>query len=387
MRSPDSQGGGGNDDPFANYNGKIEGATEEAPNKDEGIKLEIEDPKKETPAENPKKETPAEDPKKETPAEKSGGAEDLPKENEVFTTEDLGIKTDDSTPDENYSFTEIATEIGFKTEEDSIDGLKKGLTSYVADQRQQAVQEYLEREKKYSPDAMNLINAFNAGLTETELFSVQEGYIDALAMTDEEKIVLQATSNNLTEAEGKARYEQLIADGTLEEAIENIDTALRNQMVKVRQEKIKEYQQRAIDNKAKADATAVKENALILEAINNRSSFMGVPLSPEVKKALTTRWNSGVYRRAFESDPNKVVDFILTTEFGEKVANKRVDAASKETKKELQGKLHNLDAAKAGSSVAGQQEKAAENVDPNDPFKHYKGLDENAEYRVNHQRN
>ena len=224
----------------------------------------------------------------------------------------------------------------------------------------------------------------NAGATDLEIFEVQQPYLDFLAMSPEEKIIEQAKANGLTEEKGKDRYNDLIEEGKLEETIEAIDKGIKTVMVSKRNELLNSYQQLADQKNADNLAKTKAENELILKAINERAEFSGKKLSPEVKKQLTARWNQGVYRKAFESDPNAVVDFILHRELGKKITADRVSDAEVQAKKNVHSKLHHLDTAKAESRSASHSAKPKQELDPSDPFANYKGMDENAEYRVNY---
>jgi hypothetical protein len=394
QRMPDpANGGEGAADPFAGYEGKIDGEIKgDAPGGDplaisEEEKAELakatadkdiirEEKKTETP--KTPEEIAAEKPAK-TETEDEGGND----EKEEITLEDLeGEKLPDASPEDEYSWEEIGKEIGLEVEENSIEGIKKAVESTKEKIRQEAINEYLENEKGYSPEAVRLVNALNAGATDLEIFENQVAYIDFLAMTPEEKIIQQALANGLTEAKGKQRYEELIEEGTLEDTISAIDKSVRTMMLAKRNDLLNSYQQVADQKKNDAIQKSKQENELILKAINERAEFSGKKLSPEVKKQIAARWNQGVYRKAFESDPNAVVDFILHRELGKKITTDQVSEAEKQAKKNVHSKLHNLDTAKSESRQASHTEKPKKELDPSDPFADYKGLNEDADYRL-----
>jgi hypothetical protein len=383
QRKNDPAEAAGGDDPFAGYEGEVGGQLPAEQEQQVQAKA-TEQPADNTPAPDadPKPADPkAGDPPAGDPAP-AGKGDEQPlgslNPDEEFTLDDLEIKDAPIvTDDDSYNWMDIGKEIDIEVEEDSIDALKSGFTKKIETVRSQAVEEFLEKEKSYSPDAVRYIKMLNNGATELEIFEAEKPYRDFLVKSPEEKIIERAIINGFSKEYGQSEVDRLIENGTLEDEVKAIDGAIWKKLGDERVTMAQKYQQLAADKMAEATSKLKAENELISKAISERAEYRGVPLSKQVKDQIAARWNNGTYRKAFETNPNAVVDFIFNLELGKKVTEKRVSDTERKQQMNIQGKLNNLSTAQESARTSSQSAGRPAEHNPEDPWADFEGLPDN----------
>lgn len=109
----------------------------------------------------------------------------------------------------------------------------------------------------------------------------------------------------------------------------------KNQVLQERQFYLNKYQQ---DKQAATLQQREQEKTQVINELNKVSTFMGVPISKEVKEAFIRKYNSGLYDNDLNNPASKA-EFIYHKELNDKltkhIQNKAFEAAKKEEREKL----------------------------------------------------
>lgn len=270
------------------------------------------------------------------------------------------------------------------------DGTWKGLAkdlfnAELQDESFEAVQQYvkenyvpkseLEKAQQISldsiyaalkPETATALKLMEMGVSEAEVFESTKR-IDNYLKLDDAAIVradLELTEGWADKPELiDARIEELSADPKkLNLQAEMIRINLNNQkkeIVQERQSLLQEYEQ------SKQNAVLQKkqqEVAQFNEALDKFETFMGQPVSKEVKNALRLKYNNGGYSDIV-NNPLSQINAIMYKEYGDKIAKHLQNKASEDAKLKTTKKLLNVPPVTGGAG--NRVETSAENQSDN----------------------
>lgn len=303
-------------------------------------------------------------------SKKEAGADDAKKGDEnTLKIEDTAGASDEVTT----SWNDLAKEMGFKDElkEDSFEAFMESAKTYK-EQIRQEVQSQAAAEtlvSKYGEEGKVIFNLLENGKTYAEIIAPLKKYDDFLVRSPEDKLTAMYLQQNRSEEWIEKRLEQLKEDGEFDEEVNALNkTVLANREAEWNKimhdsKNLQETTKNAIL------ATQKKENEAIRSVVTQRETFNGMKIDPEAKKVIMQRWEAGHYRKAFESNPDAVVDFILNLEFGKKFAENAKATAEKQAKVAVHNKLHNIDQVKSGTRSAGADKGGAgKDADDQNPW-------------------
>lgn len=264
--------------------------------------------------------------------------------------EDLGTAAATPTEDESANWKEVGSMLEIEVTEDTPEAFQSAYQAKIEAERKKAVAEYLIEEKGFKPEQIKTIEAFRNGATELSIHSVEKPYRDYLTLNPEEKIKGYLMAMNYTEEAAQRQVDQHIELGTMDDEVARINASVEARMRGAVNEHFETLKAEAEAAKQSRMAAIEKENKLVIEALKARTEYMGLALKPELINKLAEKWINGTYRQAMESDPNAVVDFIFERELGKKARELVVTGKNREFRQQIQGKLQNLDAAKAAAA-------------------------------------
>jgi hypothetical protein len=288
-----------------------------------------------------------------TAAAAAASTEDGTVEKTEFDITDLEGETifNPATPeDESANWKEVGSMLEIEVPEDTPEAFQSAYQAKIEAERKKAVAEYLIEEKGFKPEQIKTIEAFRNGATELSIHSVEKPYRDYLTLNPEEKIKGYLIAMNYTEEAAQRQVDQHIELGTMDDEVARINASVEARMRGAVNEHFETLKAEAEAAKAARVAAIEKENKLVIEALKARTEYMGLALKPELVNKLVEKWNNGTYRQAMESDVNAVVDFIFERELGKKARELVVTGKNREFRQQIQGKLQNLDAAKAAAA-------------------------------------
>jgi len=371
-------------DPFANFEGNgLEDLKQPLPAGDPpaGDPPPPADPKAGDPPPEPKAgdppagDPPAGDPPPADPGDDPG---------ETFLTDD-SLALDDfedlknlppAPADDEYGWNEIGKEIGLEDAEDIADlpTLKARIETVRTADKTKAVEDYLIAEKGYTPEAITYIKALNEGASFDRINEIEQPYRNFLNMTNEDKVrrSLSLIKNGdvalYTESEIDAKIESFIESGKLGEESAKLDSTVIHQMAERRSQYFKEVSDTAQKVSESIKAKNAQLDAVVVKGLREMKSFLGVPVSEEVTSALVKKYESGVYRKVMEKDPNAVIKFIQALELGDKAMKKLIGDETGAFRKQIQGKLKGEEEAAKIARTGASSADPSKAVDPNDPF-------------------
>lgn len=282
--------------------------------------------------------------------------------------------------DDEYGWDEIARELGIEDSETVTDlsQIKEKVTGMKEAVKVQAVEEFLLTEKGYTPEAIAYIQALNNGATPDQIYEIEAPYRDFLNIPNEDKVrrsfeILQKDGVALyTEAEIDAKIEGLIETGKLAEEAAKLDNSVRTMMAEKRAQYFKEVNERIEATRTAAKQIEQKLNNAVIKALKETTSYLGMKLPAEVTDAMARKFESGVYRKAMEKDPNAIYKYILATELGDKALQKLVGDKNGQFRKDLQARLKGeSEAAQQARIAAGASEAGKAAGSKDDPFANF----------------
>lgn len=321
----------------------------------------VEETKPETTPEEVKTEPKVEETKPETVGEvetelaleqEEKTPESEAKESTETTEEDSPLTLDEDSSLENNeesSWKFIAKQEGYEIEEDSYEAYKEALLAPLKAE--------IESTKKMSQDAVladvapeirQYFELSKAGMSVQDILAPLAQIESYKAMSNAEivradmiaKIEAIRPMSDSDIAWVDAEMEKKASNNEIDHEANGVrlqlDAAAKN-IMDVRNQQLEQYK---IDSENALRQKRQMESESMVKALNDMSDFMGSPLSPEVKKGLTERYNNGKYDQMF-NDPAMKMKFIAYIELGEK-AQKNLEAKSyNKGKMEIAKKLHN----------------------------------------------
>lgn len=119
----------------------------------------------------------------------------------------------------------------------------------------------------------------------------------------------------------------------------------KNQIIENRKQTLQKYES---DKQAAILHQQKQERNQVTDALNNVSTFMGVPVTKEVKEAFVKKYNNGLYDTELNSPAGKA-QFIFQREMGEKLTKHIQNKASEAAKMEVTKKLLNVPPVQTGA--------------------------------------
>lgn len=274
-------------------------------------------------------------------------------------TEDI-LTLDDDTSEEapEGSWIAYAKDKGIELAEDSVEAYEKAilepLQKQLAEVDSKKMEDYFH---DLEPELRMKIELQKAGMTLEEIdapLNRINSYksLDSVQLYREDLTAKIEQIRELTDTDRAwidAEVEKKVESGEVEHEATRIKLeldAIEKQIVSERQqiiEKYKENKDRFLTERNRAESESVTK------ALNELSEFMSSPISPEVKKGLTERFNNGKYNQLL-NDPIMKAKFIAFVELGEK-AQKNLEAKSyMKGKLEIANKLHNTPPKQTGGA-------------------------------------
>jgi hypothetical protein len=308
----------------------------EEPKKEDVIAKDVVDPPAdEKPEEVKPEEKPVEEKKEEKPAE---------------TTDEIKVTLEDisEVPQTHKEGTlkYIAQQLGKEIKEESIDSFKEVFISKEeAENKAKITKEDIFA--KLKPETAAALELQELGLPEDLILNPTKE-IDEYLKLDAAALVRAnlAATDGWTQEMIDTEIEDLIANGKLahEDAKIRIDlNKQKNAILAQRTELVQKFtaqQQEAVSRQKEQEKTQ------FIETMNKVSTFMGVTIPDEVKKAFITKYNNGVYDKELSSIDTKV-NYILKKELEGKITKHIQNKASEQAKKSVTDKLLNIPPVKA----------------------------------------
>jgi hypothetical protein len=249
--------------------------------------------------------------------------------------------TDKDIVEQTSTFHDLANEIKLrKLNEDSIEEFVAAIEEKFEELKTSASIEITE--EKYGKDGVNLLSFLEEGGDLNDFFNPVAEYYEMLVMPAEKKVREAYKLDGKADAWIDTQIDKLKEDGKFDAVVNNIDNQLHKLAKQTIADKIKENNEFLEQRKNSIFVSSETDNKRIIKEIEQRKDFNGVPISDQSKQVIKNRWLKGEYRKAFESDPIAVTDYIMNKEFGDKVKSSIKTAASADVKAEVSNKLHNL---------------------------------------------
>lgn len=317
--------------------------TEDAP-KQEEINLEETKPE-DKPADKPETEATKEEVKPE--AKKEETKEEPKEEGELeFKLEDL---KDLPKEYQEGTFQALAKDLGYEIPEESFDAFKEAFVpkSELEKVKQITLDSVLADVK---PEVAVAIKLIQEGMSPEQVLAPNAAIDEFLRMDDASIVRKDFEEQGILSTEIiDNKMEQLAAEPQKLKLMADELRAYLNQAKKENIEHRNHLLQKFEQDKQKAISTQkIEERTNIKNALNNASSFMGVPLSKEIKDAIAKKYDNGAYDNDL-SNPAQKAELILQKELGEKLIKHIQNKASAKAEKEVRDKLLNIPPVNGGT--------------------------------------
>jgi len=193
-----------------------------------------------------------------------------------------------------------------------------------------------------NPDTIAALKLLEMGVPEDKLFQPTKDIENFLAM-DAAQLVradkeLLGWDKEMIDAELEVLGSKQVGNKTLlEHEADKLRKTLgdaKEQILNERQTYIQQYESK---KEQAILAQKEQEKTQFKKAMDTVSTFMGIPVSAEVKEAILRKSNTGAYDNIIT--PESKAEFILYKELGQKVLKARLNTASEKGRDEIRTKL------------------------------------------------
>lgn len=287
-----------------------------------------------------------------------------PVEAPVLKLEVTDIK-DAPTLYEKDSFQALAQDLGgplFKVETDSFESFKKSFDENYVPKSKLDEAVTLSKENlltDFKPEVAAAIKLKELGIPEEYIFNPTAQHDQLLSMSSEQLLRLKFENMPGYDADMvDAKMEELSSNPTQLETLAKIEraglTTEKQQILNTQSQLVQQF----TEQKQQADIKVKQEqDQRFIEALNKESTFLGLPISKEVKALIESKYKLKSYDNVLNNAQSKV-KAILQHEFGHKFAEVAISKAKSEGKAEIASKLSDVPIKKdlGGGRVAVQVE-------------------------------
>lgn len=246
---------------------------------------------------------------------------------------------------EDGTWLKVAKEDGLTITEDTYEAfIKAKVAPYEKQIEDLKVNNKIDYFASLKPETAANFQLLEMGIPEEQIFAPTKQIESYLSLTPSELVRLdyetrmkqgEAWTSELIDA----KMEELAANPTkLQLADAELRISLTSQKEAIIQERTQLVQQYKEQKEQATLRQAQEEKVQFTTALNTVSKFMDVPLSPEVKQAIITKYNQGLYDNDFKS-ANAKVEHILYKELANRVVKELRNTAYEKGRDEKAKKL------------------------------------------------
>jgi len=289
------------------------------------------------------------------------GKDEKPKEAEKTADENKELTEEDKAPElefdasklnlekvpgeeEENSWATVAKDLGIEVKEDSFDSFKASIEERITKAREEGKAEAAKVDlEKFSPDAQRVIEFLNndpqAKLD--DFIAPLKAFDEVLALDNESILRSDLELKGLNAEEVETKIESLKESNMLDVEAKLLKNEVLSERANTEQQLIQEAKMRQFQVVEKGKAELKKENESIINAIKEVKTFMGFKIPDSAKQYLQKQWETGEVRKAFQSNPTEVVQFMLNKYIGQEALKELKKTQFQKGRDEIQGKLHN----------------------------------------------
>lgn len=217
---------------------------------------------------------------------------------------------------------------------------------------------------KFKPEIAAAIELVDLGVPQDLIFEPTKQIDGYLALEDSELVRADLKARDYTDEMIDTKMESMVEAGKVKAEADIIRLELGKQKQQVLNTRTQIVQQKTAERELVQKQLKDREIAQLKEVLNNKSEFMGVPLSKDVKEAIAKKLQSGGYDDDLAKAEAKV-DTILYKQFGSKLAEHIKTKAFADGKLSEVKKLSNVPEVKsqtAGSVKVSQEQQESDNA-------------------------
>lgn len=230
-----------------------------------------------------------------------------------------------------------------------------------------AKQEATELLSKHGPLAVDLFKylSVEGNTLETYLDPLKQ-YNEIIAMGDEDIVRLEFESRRYEKEVIDQKIETLKQEGKLKDTAYDFRKVVEGLRDKKQASVLAEGAAKFDQAKQTLSDQRKQEDSQVREALSRLKQFYGGNVTQEMRDELYKKWESGEFRRRMASDPDAVVRFMMSEEYGEKAVKTIRKMAEQGGRQGFRNKeVHNIQLPGGGSKGA----KPVEHVDEWDAWK------------------
>lgn len=323
--------------------------------------------------EKPATEVKADDKKEEKVADskeeaKDDKGEDKKPDEEVKETEpELKIDEKDLTelkgdeklvPEEESTWVGTAKELGLDVKEDSFEAFKTTFQEKLKAEREAGKAEAQDiKLDAFTPEARRVIEFLNADPKNAidNFIEPLKVYDNVLAMNDEAIIREDLRLKNWDADKIDEKIESLKQDEKLDVEAYELRKTVENLREQAKQDIVQDAIARKQQNEQLIKETLQKEIKSVSDELDKTTTFMGFKIPESAKQHIKKQWESGEIRKAFQSNPKDVVEFMLNKYLGKLASAELKKNEFQKGRDSIQSKLHNVK--ETGTQGSGRNDK------------------------------
>jgi hypothetical protein len=242
------------------------------------------------------------------------------------------------------SWVDLGKDLGIELKENTFESYKEAVDKIKAEAKEAGKAEAARIElEKFNPEAQKVIEFLNSNPEASiqDFINPLQRIDQALTMDDESLLRADFEAKGWDQDKIDERLGFLSENGHLENEAYGLRKEIENVRAQTEVQLIEDAKAMQAYKQQQFEATQKQENESIINAIKEVKTFMGFKVPDAAKQYIQRQWETGEVRKAFQSSPKDVVEFMLNKYIGQEALKELKKTSFQKGRDEIQSKLHN----------------------------------------------
>ena len=261
--------------------------------------------------------------------------------------------------EQETTWIETAKDLGLDVKEDSFEAFKESIEGKIQFAKEEGKKEAVDISlDKLAPEARNLFEFLNSDPNNKieDYVKPLERYDNVLAMNDEAIVREDYKLMGWDEDRIDEKIERMKDADEIESKAYELRMTVQNLKNQAQHDILQDAKDRSLQAQQKYNEQSQKEIKMVIDELDKTKTFMGYKIPENAHKHIKQQWESGEVRKAFQSNPQDVVEFMMWKYLGKSALAEISKAEYQKGRDGIQSKLHNIKAVN-GSEGSGLSEK------------------------------
>jgi hypothetical protein len=261
-----------------------------------------------------------------------------------FDPEKFKFENPETGAESESSWVDLGKDLGIEIKENSFEAYKEAFDKVRTDAIEAGKKEAARIElEKFTPEAQKAIEFLNANpeASINDFINPLKRIDEALSLDNESLLRADFVAKGWDADRIDERVQILSDNGTLESEAYVLRKDIENVRANTEMQLVEDAKAQGEYRRQQIQETQRKENESIIKVIQEVKTFMGFKVPDAAKQYLQKQWESGEVRKAFQSNPEEVVQFMLNKYIGKEAERELRKNQFQKGRDEIQSKLHN----------------------------------------------